>query len=81
MLHRVLAFAIVCLTLGGCASMSAAQLQRLATQDDATCKSYGLSVGTNAYAQCRMTIGQNREDRDALNRMNMRNVGAYLMTQ
>src|ERR1700737_481120 len=33
----------------------------IAGKDDATCKSYGLSFGTPAYAQCRQNLVNQRE--------------------
>lgn len=47
-----------CLGLAGCASAA-----QMAQQDDATCRSYGATPGTDSYVQCRL-IQQNRRDED-----------------
>ncbi|MGE0290438.1 MAG: hypothetical protein AB7F35_25470 [Acetobacteraceae bacterium] len=36
-----------------------------AMNDDATCKSYGFRAGTDAFAECRMKLAQQRQSQDA----------------
>jgi len=58
-------FLVVALT--GCAEVQALQAQvaaRHATADDATCKSYGLTFGTTAYAECRENAATQRNAAD-----------------
>jgi hypothetical protein len=43
---------VACFALSGCAASQA----NLATADDAKCKSYGATVGSPAYVQCRTQL-------------------------
>jgi hypothetical protein len=63
-------FAVIGLfALLGCAGSPVGDLiagpEKLAQQDDAYCKSIGLSFGTQDYANCRMLQDANRESRHA----------------
>lgn len=57
------------LLLSGCAGSPVADAlagpEKLAQQDDAYCKSIGLTFGTNQYAGCRMVQSQARDERHA----------------
>ena len=55
--HAAWAALSAALVLVGCETMSPEQQ---AAQDDATCRSYGAEVGSDAYVQCRMTQVQER---------------------
>jgi hypothetical protein len=50
--------------LAACVSPEQQAQQRAAT-DQNQCSNYGFAVGTDAYAQCRMTIDQQRRARSA----------------
>jgi hypothetical protein len=50
---------IAVIGLGSCVSAQERQ-QKIAAEDDAKCKSYGLQYGTSQYAECRMRIDQQR---------------------
>jgi len=53
-------YLIACvLALGACSSDGEREAM-MAAQDDSRCKSYGLHFGSDQYAQCRMTIDQQR---------------------
>ena len=63
--------------LGGCAQDQAqrqaqaqAQLAANASDDDAKCKSYGVTVGSPAYVQCRMNF-DNLRAQDEQQRRNL----------
>lgn len=49
---RWIVVAVALLGLAGC---------DLDKQDDARCQSYGLSIGDDGYAQCRLSIQQQRD--------------------
>ena len=61
---RILGIVALGAALGGCAGSPMADAiagpEKLAQQDDAYCKSIGLSFGTNQYAGCRMVQSQAR---------------------
>jgi hypothetical protein len=53
------------LLLGGCLTDDP---QRLTQEDDATCRSYGATPGTDAYINCRTQRDSTREQGRALRR-------------
>lgn len=60
---RIMAVFIGFFVLSGCAQMEEIRQNGLAMQaegDDARCSSYGLRYGTAEYAQCRMSVDQQR---------------------
>jgi hypothetical protein len=58
MLKSVLTASAV-LLLTGCGAVQELAALR-AARDDATCRSYGFQPGSEAFAQCRMAVDQNR---------------------
>lgn len=54
------------LALAGCATS-----EELASRDDAACTSYGYRVGTDGYANCRLSMDQQRQARRQAALMNM----------
>jgi len=48
-MKKSIIFILTACALAGCASR-----QEIATDDDATCRSYGAEPGSQAYIQCRM---------------------------
>lgn len=53
------------LALGGCMS-DRERAERQSYADDATCRSYGFTLGTDSYAQCRMAVAQQRQANAAM---------------
>lgn len=51
---------IACLGLTACASLSEKGQAQVAARDSARCESYGFKEGTDAFAQCRLTIATAR---------------------
>lgn len=64
--HVVLLISLVVL-LVACASREERQA-RVATEDRNTCLSWGTSIGSAAYVECRRTLVDNRARTDAQNR-------------
>lgn len=70
---RILLVGFVTVTaLSGCAQFNAdmarkqqAAVQRVAANDDATCRSYGAAQGSQAYIACRMQLQQQHANADA----------------
>lgn len=56
--------ALFLLLLAACdtAADDAARKAQIDSRDDATCRGYGLQFGTDAYAQCRERLQQQRAD-------------------
>jgi hypothetical protein len=54
------------LSLAGCFAL--ASPQDLAQQDDAVCRSYGATPGTDAYINCRMQRDNTRQQGESLRR-------------
>jgi len=77
-MRAVFAVALVA-TLAGCQTMSPTSLEAQA-EDETLCKSYGTVPGTNAYAECRILLLQQRQYADAERRSSMMATGAMLMT-
>jgi hypothetical protein len=57
---RATVWAVVAGLLGGCAT---GPLLTAEQRDDQKCQSYGFRSGGQAYAQCRMTLDLNRQER------------------
>ena len=58
---RFLWIAVLSSALAGC---GAARSERLAAQDDTTCKSYGAQPGSERYQNCRLQLAQIRATED-----------------
>jgi hypothetical protein len=68
---RICAVTLLCFSLTGCAqyqarlqAQQAAQRQALDDADDAQCRQYGATPGSDAYVGCRMNIANNRQVAD-----------------
>jgi hypothetical protein len=54
-MFRVLFLAVAAVALAGCARAESAA-EAAFRADDATCKSYGVEPGTDAYVECRLAL-------------------------
>jgi hypothetical protein len=62
-------FGFAALLLAGCATApSPEQMTAQRHSDEATCVSYGFKVGSDAYANCRMTLVKDRNASDLARR-------------
>jgi len=90
-MYRTLALVVV-LTICGCASREQIEARQAAAraaidaQDDAKCRSFGATPGSQAYFQCRMTLDQTRTQITAAqdaqiqeNSMRMMEIGASMI--
>ena len=60
--------ALSLLLLSGCVTAEQAQQQQAAriADDDATCRSYGVARGSDAYVACRMNLTNNHATQDTV---------------
>ena len=63
-MRKLIASASLVFALVACVDPKVVQ-QRVDEADHKTCVSYGFSLGTSGYAQCRMIVAQNRSAEDA----------------
>jgi hypothetical protein len=56
---------LLCAVLLSACLSAKERAERLAADDDAQCKSYGLAFGTPAYADCRLRLHEGRQRAEA----------------
>jgi hypothetical protein len=64
---KKLSIILMLLSLAGCMTTEQQKAQ-INAEDTAKCKSYGLNRGSQAYAQCRLSLDQTRASQEAQQR-------------
>ena len=63
-MRRLAIYAVLAIVLAGCQTTAQKQA-RLDTQDHQTCRGYGLQLGSEGYANCRLGVAQLRQAENA----------------